>query len=551
MLRPRLLQIYYLIVAAMAAHAQDQLSIGGSVVNSVTGEPIRNALVTLQGVPSMDQIRTGRANFDPGAMPRKTTFAGTAGEFEFTGLPKGSYQLSAQKPGFNLPFTGGSDRPPRLENLTSSVSGVQIKLAPLGSIEGKLVDQHGDPVIRANVALFSTTVSMGYRNIIMNRTVTTDDRGVFRVWDLTAGKYYIKATGKSGGTYMYVGDNSTRTDTWESFAPAYFGGGRELASATPISIGAGTEARADLSLTLEPAFKIRGTLADFTPHETVMFTLLQGGEEVSASRSTLNGTTGKFEIDDVIAGSYVLRAQQGQKTRGEAPVTVSGGDLNDVSITLSRPVTMQISERIIGPIPETPDDVDEPRSRSGAPSCNVGLRASDRQSQDAMLQGFAGHPASGTNQTIANLYAGEYRVDVSCFGGYPLSVTSGGTDLLTNPKITIQPGVAPPPIEINLKAGGGTLVGHFDVNPRPINIGALIVPTFSASTGPIFFTVGIGPEPFTYPGLAPGDYLVYAVVHPEEQEYREPGFFESLSGGVSVKIEDGKTSEITLTSVAK
>jgi len=360
------------------------------------------------------------------------------------------------------------------------------------------------------------------------------------------GQYYVKVTGKSGGTYMYVGESSTRTDTWESFAPTYFGGGREIASATLITIGAGTEARADMSLAREPAFKVRGTIANFTPHQTATFTLLQGGEQVSASRSTLNGTTGKFETDDVISGSYVLRVQQGQ-TRGEVPIAVNGGDVNDISVTLSPPVSLQISERILGSVPEQPNDSDEPRM--GVPTCNISLHGSGPE--QSLIGPAMPSNGSGGDQIIQNVFAGQYRVDVSCFGGYPLSIQSGGTDLFANPDITIQPGVAPPPIEISLKAGGGALIGHLEVDPRPANLGALIVPAFSRSTGAIPVPVGIGQQPFTWPYLAPGDYLVYLLLNPHQQEYREATFLQLLTGGVTVKIEDGKTSEVTLTSGAK
>lgn len=514
-------------------------------MNSVTGEPVKNALVRLVPVPSREELAAGLEAIRARSLAAKSTFSGPGGEFEFVGLGKGSYQLTAQKPGFNRQETDPSSLPRRIENLISSVSGVQIKLAPLGSIEGKITDQIGDP-IRTSVTVSTIQVNDGYRNIMPVRTVSTDDRGVYHVWNLAAGKYYVKATGKTGGTYMYVGESSTRNDLWESFAPAYFGGGQELSSASPIAIDAGTEARADLNLAVQPAFRIRGNLTNFAPHQTVSFTLFQNDEVVSASRSTLNGTTGAFEIYDVLPGNYVLRAQQGQKARGEISVSVSASDVNDVSVVLSPPVTVAISQQIIGDAPKRSADTDDDEGME--PGCSVALRAG--RGDFAPLSGGLATRGARRGTTIADVFAGEYAVELSCFGGYPISVHSGGTDLFADPKIKIQPGVAPAPLEIALKPGGGTLKIDFDMQERSINTGALLVPAFSASTGPLPI-ISAGQETSSYSGLAPGDYLVYAMTNPEQQEYREPAFLHSLTGGVSVTIEDGKTSEIKLTTLAK
>jgi DNA-binding NarL/FixJ family response regulator len=90
------------------------------------------------------------------------------------------------------------------------------------------------------------------------RSVATDDRGIYRIANLQPGRYYIKAAGKSGGTYRYVGDTNPYYSSWQSFAPVYTGGARTLDSATPVTIDPGTNAPVDFHLRLEPAFRIRG-----------------------------------------------------------------------------------------------------------------------------------------------------------------------------------------------------------------------------------------------------------------------------------------------------
>jgi hypothetical protein len=424
--------------------------------------------------------------------------------------------------------------------LTSSVTGVQIKLAPLGVIEGKVVDQDGEPVRGVSVSAYIVNVFGGVRSMSIIRTAATNDQGHFRIWNLNPGKYYVKATGKSGGTYMYIGDASGHYDSTEAFVPIYFGGARDLESATPIVVGAGTEVRADFTLAFEPSFKIRGALQNFSPHEHVAFEIFQGDEDVSASRVTLNGTDGRFEIQDVTDGTYTLRATQLQKARGETTVTVKGGNIEGVSIALFPSIIVRGVVQVVGAQPKA----------ENSESCTVMLFRPGSPNSMVMQQGKNGE------FTIPNVFTGQYRVDIDCTGGYATSAQSGSIDLLSTPRITVEPGVAPAPIEINLKPGGGTVKGKLAIDPKPTQGGILLVPTFSASTGPTFMTVGnwLGaPDAsnFELRYLAPGDYIVYAFSTARDVEYRNPAFLQSLTGGVPVHIDDAQTTEVTIMSVSK
>src|ERR1019366_7584742 len=93
--------------------------------------------------------------------------------------------------------------------------------------------------------------------------------------------------------------------------------------------------------------RIRGTLAN-VPSGTITFELLQGPEDVSASRTSLNASTGKFEVQDVTPGNYLLRATQEGKMRGETIITVSERDVNDVSVALAPAVAVQGVIRVVG-----------------------------------------------------------------------------------------------------------------------------------------------------------------------------------------------------------
>lgn len=540
---------------SLLAQPAGDYSISGVVINAQTGEPVKYALVTLMGFPKMDPSQ----QFDPAKPPRpiqKSIQAGGGGEFQFTGLDKSRYIIRAEKPGFTVIIPQGQPNMTHVD-LTASISGLQLPLSPLGVIEGKVVDQNGEPLRGVNIVALQPRIEDGRRETDSVRSVASDDRGLYRLWNLRPGRYYIKAAGKSGGTYRYVGDNTPNYSSWQSFTPVYFGGASTLDSATAIQIEPGSKASADLQLAIEPAFRIRGTLIN-APGSTVTFNLLRGTEDVSASRTSLNATTGTFEVQDVTPGAYVLRVTQAGKMRGEAKVTVNQADVDGVSISLSPAVAVRGTTKVLGEPGSDSNHGDEER-RVIKPWCNVSLHEhggsirtiSERVRQ---LQTLRDQETGGF--TVNDVLPGVYAVSIQCIGGYATSAMSGGVDLLANPNLVVQPGVAPAPIEIMVKPGGGELSGEFTVEAVPKNAGVLLVPALSESTGPVMLPVAYNPgsqgkSEFTLRWLAPGDYTVYAFSEWQQVEFRDPAFLQTITGGVSVRIEDGKQEHVTVTRIVK
>ncbi len=356
-----MIRVIALCILAFPALAQQdaQLSLGGMVINATTGEPLPRALVNIMhfGDPKLH-------------VEQWNGFTDSTGRFHFTGLPAGQYSITPQKPEFTLERDMKTPNDYSV-NLTTSTESVRVKLWPLGVITGKIVDQDGLPAIGVNVVVLSTQIQGGLVQINPDRNVTTDDRGVFRLWNLPPGKYYIKVAGSGSGTFLTPA-NANAGNTDESFAAVYFGGGKTLDSAMPVEIGPGSEAHADLSLSVEPAFKIRGTVVNFVQRRNVRFELLTGGDEAEAIRAVVNNDTCKFELAAVVAGSYVLRATQDGNT-AETPVSVRAADVEGVSLSLMPPVDIQVITRSAGkPRAAAPDGDDLAQSIQAA-SPNYGL----------------------------------------------------------------------------------------------------------------------------------------------------------------------------------
>jgi Carboxypeptidase regulatory-like domain len=96
-----------------------------SVFKTVTSEPLRKAIVTLDG------LQIGRLLDETDA----------AGKFQFTGLPPGTYGISASHTG----FIDRAARRPITLGPNQDVSDSEIRLPPEAVIAGSVLDEDGDP----------------------------------------------------------------------------------------------------------------------------------------------------------------------------------------------------------------------------------------------------------------------------------------------------------------------------------------------------------------------------------------------------------------------
>lgn len=536
--------IVLLACAISVASAQSgQLTLSGSILNSKTGEPVKRALVQVTSYRAPKPVAPGERVLPPAPFVG-TTFTDASGLFRFSALEPGHYTISASKPEFQV----SADNVQNLQvELSSSKNDLQLKLSPLGVISGKVVDQGGQPLRGVNVIALTMQMEDGWRRTRSDRSVSTDDRGIYRLWNLQPGKYYIKAAGQTAATYSYVGEVTPQFFADESFAPAYFGGGKTLDAASPIEIEQGSEAHADITLKLQQAYKIRGALVSYVPHRTVKFELLAGDESVAAGRVSVNTDTGRFEMQDVVDGSYLLRATQDQNS-GTVAVNVNGIDLNGISLTLFPPVDVKGSIRYTNPA-QAPAVSTGAIRRGRRSACNITLHPVGRRAgpQYNSQEGESGE------FTVKQVIPDSYRIGVRCGGAYAVSVMSGSQDLLAQPTLLVPPGAGPPPIEVAATFGGGTIQGTVSAGEKGgRRTDVLVVPQFPGA-GPVllgaFRQGGAGPWQFFVPSLAPGAYVLYAFSENAEVEFRNPQFLQSLRGGTRVDVTDQGTVQATITEI--
>lgn len=173
-----------------------ELRIRGRVVNQ-DGEPVADVqvfAVCTGALPEGPRIDCGF----PGMMGRKEKTDGD-GRFFLTGMPAAMYTLYAGiEASRNKIAAEAAVRLP----LREDANGIELRLKPLRSISGKVVDAAGKPVPKAQV---SARMEEGTRppEVLSERTrgsATADKDGEFEIHNLSDGPYKLEARADGYGT---------------------------------------------------------------------------------------------------------------------------------------------------------------------------------------------------------------------------------------------------------------------------------------------------------------------------------------------------------------
>src|SRR5438445_441897 len=147
----------------------------GTVVDSVTGDPIRHALV---------QVYLGTQH---------ATFTDGEGHFRFARLPQTQTSVRVTKPGY-LDEGGFVNRYRQtLVSIGPKSPPLTLKLVPQAKIHGTVTGANGQTLDNVPVRLSYLTVQNGKRQRQEYRQAQTDDDGIFQFSDLPPGDYVIAA----------------------------------------------------------------------------------------------------------------------------------------------------------------------------------------------------------------------------------------------------------------------------------------------------------------------------------------------------------------------
>jgi hypothetical protein len=531
--------------------------ISGTVVNSVTHEPVGHALVLSpdERFATMTD-NDGRFEF---ILPQAEAGQGAAGSITprvSAGLDGSNrpYALTARKPGF-LTDTGNPQ-----QTLPGMQSGqdITVPLVPEALIVGHVALPTSEPPDTIQIQLYRRQVQNGRAHWTQAGTQATRANGDFRFAELSAGSYKVltresldrdpQASAPGGQMYGY--------------APVYFPNAKDFASAATIQLTPGKIVHVDLSLVRQPYYTIKIPVANTPPGAPL-------GVNVSVQgRGGPGYSLGYDSREQAITGLLPGGGYRLEVT-SYGPVSVSGalnftvnGPLQGPVLTVvpNSPINVHVKEQFTGQ-GGGPDGNFNPRGVT-----NVTLEPVDDFSHRMYP---SQRPPSGPEDdsvVLENVQPGRYWVQVYAPRGYASSVTSGGIDLLREP-LVVPWGSSVAPIEVTLRDDSAQLEGAIEGAKTSSGGSNPVAGTLNQTTTPVPFSnahvycvplpdslgrfadVFVSPDgSFTAPPLPPGEYRLLAFSHPQpELEYENAEAMRTYDGkGQVVRLSAGQKQKIQL-----
>ena len=494
-------------------------SLSGTVINGITGEPVRHAAVQV----------TGQSG--------SVTITDAGGRFMVEGLAEGNVFLKAMKPGFyeDVGSHASSAR------VGKDAPAVVLKLTPWGVISGHVTAKDGQPLEGFQIRILAQQ-NVGGRLIWIdqpNQDRTSED-GEFRVVGLQAGTYYVAVDQSSMTTLSQKGVPNARE---QIFAKVFYPGVADLGSATPIEMVPGREVEANFTLTAEPMYQVTGTLAAFSNLVAGVTFARKAGEEADFTQIA-DVENGKFQVK-LPAGAYSVGGQtrDGMEVATPGATVMIRSDEADLEVPLNSAPTIRV-------------EIEKEQGPAGSER---------RAAIQGILPGFwmqlvplsrsrrGNYFWTGQAGGIPNVAPGTYRLEINSNTPgewWVKAARSGGVDLLSDDLI-VPEGGSPESIEVILRDGAGTVSGTITPAGDPGRVLVLLVQPHG-TRNIIHATRAQGN--FVIRGIPPGDYAILALDGGDLLEYDDPEILNpylSDAEHVSVRPRATVTVNLGLTSVKR
>jgi protocatechuate 3,4-dioxygenase beta subunit len=307
----------------------------GRVIAADNGQPVRHAYVTIP-------LAAPGAGFAFDHMTGRSVQTDANGHFEFANLPAGSYPIYVE------PLSGFLH--PRDASGATLVEGgtanVTIRLERAGAIEGRVLDEKGNPVLGAHVHAVHRINIAGYVKVQgPPGSAMTDDRGGFRIFNLPPGEFYVVATYKRRHP-----DIDPRPQL--GFTNTYYPNLATLEHARPILVRAGRDTRGvDVTFATRRLVRVfvravNSQGAPLAKGAWVHLTRRDGIDLPTSTQSVNVSPDGTFAFNDVTPGDYYLIVSNGYGRAEAAYLNVTVGN-EDLSLNVQTNTGASVSGRVV------------------------------------------------------------------------------------------------------------------------------------------------------------------------------------------------------------
>jgi hypothetical protein len=539
---------------------EEAATLHGTVLNSVTHEPVGRALVyspdnrfaTLTDSSGRFAFRFRARETDQKAVGTPAVPVPAAS----SAPPDRPSMLMARKPGFITP--DGNQNVVMAQDQTD----LTIYLVPEALIVGHVNLPGSDGSDKVQVELLRRQVQDGRPHWNSVNTVTTRSDGEFRFADLQPGTYKLL-------THEQLDRDPLTFDPrgqLYGYPPVYFPAANNFAAATAVQLTAGMTFQANFSPARREYYPVEIAVTN-APEGTGLNVqvFVASGEKGPGYSLGYNAEEQKIQ-GSLPDGTYTVEVWSFGPTQGtgSATITVGGGPARGQSVTvvpnggIPVNVTQEFTQAqntnaagVVSSFVSTGGTMTHVRSRPAnvylepAGEFGYGMSASLRQ------------PKGPDDDSIflENVQPGRYWVHVEPNRGYAASVRSGGTDLLHHPLVVPQGGSSTP-IEVTLRDDSAQLEGTLDgANPNIPRVSAPQAPTAHIYLIPLPESSGHFREVWASPGekfsaldIPPGEYRVLAFDHPRpDLEYRnDQAMIKYDSKGAVIRLLPGQKEHVRL-----
>ena len=267
------------------------------------------------------------------------------------GFGPAGYSVSAESPEFRATHVREEYRDPARPNVRNPIeltpgearTDINIALRRSLAVSGRVVDPWDQPL--AGVEVFLSETFPGDRGFSDRRT---DDRGMFRLFGVRPGRYFVCADSGIGNARLAIASTAPKERSLRTCYP----GSTTESAAVPIVVRQADVEGLEIRMVRGLTFSVSGVVTDSRglPPERAILELRHWTATGSGSTARSLPPDGRFTLAGLLPGDYVVAAETGELENpgerrtaeaAEARVHVEGEDVDGLTLAMAPIITVR------------------------------------------------------------------------------------------------------------------------------------------------------------------------------------------------------------------